>query len=64
MLKTCGGSDSGAMEDLEVQEPQPFSQTFGEQKFSTGTNEGRSISRFIVKKGSCNEIKKSGKGQS
>jgi len=49
--KTCGGDDSGAVENLEVQRPRPFNQTFGEQKFSMGTNEGRSISRFIVKKG-------------
>jgi len=49
--KTCGGDGSGAVEDLEVQGPRPFSQTFGKQKFSAGTNEGRSNSRFIVKEG-------------
>jgi len=49
--KTCEGDGSGVAQDLEVQGPRPFNQTFGKQKFSTGTNEGRSISRFIAKKG-------------
>jgi len=51
MLKHAEKIGNGAMEDLEVQGPQPLNQTIGEQKSSTGTNEGRLISRFIVKKG-------------
>jgi len=61
--KTCGedrkwrGGRSGSSRTA------PLNQTIGEQKSSMGTNEGRLISRFIVKKGSCNEINELGEGQ-